>query len=222
MPNYMSVGGRLVFTAFFVLGFSGCNDGNRSSLSSQQHLLLLLIRLQRLIRVHHRQFVTPRGRATLPRSPGCVPLSNGEPRTGLSGDGPWPFSDLRRSRRFRDLGGGDLRYRAGQCSHEEAFTRVRAQINGGGVPGPCGQNEQPFPGRAEALSFRRQLEAVYQSRGAGLADTVVDDEGDVIRTMEYLSLRVIGLFPLGDHSEDPRSDSQPRRARGLLRSSGCS
>ena len=78
-----------------------------------------------------------------------------------------------------------LRYRAGQCSHEEALTRVRAQISGGGVPEACGQNEQPFPGRAEALSFRRQLEAVYQSRGAGLADTVVDDEGDVIWTMEY-------------------------------------
>ena len=78
-----------------------------------------------------------------------------------------------------------LRYRAGQCSHADAFSRIRSQINGGGVPAVCGQDEQPFPPRNEALAFRRELEAVYQARGAGLADTVVDDEGDVIWTMEY-------------------------------------
>jgi hypothetical protein len=78
-----------------------------------------------------------------------------------------------------------LRYRAGQCSHSEAFNNVRTQINGGPVPPACGQNEQPFPGRQEALQFRRELEAVYQARGASQADTVVDDEGDVIWTMEY-------------------------------------
>ena len=78
-----------------------------------------------------------------------------------------------------------LRYRAGQCSHADAFARIRTQINGGGVPAACGENEQPFPPRNEALTFRRELEAVYQARGAGLADTVVDDEGDVIWTMEY-------------------------------------
>jgi hypothetical protein len=78
-----------------------------------------------------------------------------------------------------------LRYRAGECTHSQAFDRIRIQINGGGVPAPCGQNEQSFPPRNEALTFRRELEAVYQTRGAGLADTVVDDEGDVIWTMEY-------------------------------------
>ena len=78
-----------------------------------------------------------------------------------------------------------LRYRAAQCSHAQAFDRIRIQINGGGVPSGCGENEQPFPPRNEALTFRRELEAVYQARGAALADTVVDDEGDVIWTMEY-------------------------------------
>jgi hypothetical protein len=78
-----------------------------------------------------------------------------------------------------------LRYRAAQCTHGQAFERIRTQINGGGVPAVCGQNEQPFPPRNEALVFRRELEAVYQARGAGQADTVVDDEGDVIWTMEY-------------------------------------
>ena len=78
-----------------------------------------------------------------------------------------------------------LRYRAGQCSHDEAFNRIRTQINGGGVPEACGQNEQPFPPRNEALTFRQALEPVYQARGAALADTVVDAEGDVIWTMEY-------------------------------------
>lgn len=78
-----------------------------------------------------------------------------------------------------------LRYRAAECSHTDAFNRVAQQIGGGGVPPVCGQNEREFPGRAEALQFRRQLEGVYQARGAGLADTAVDDEGDVIWTMEY-------------------------------------
>jgi hypothetical protein len=30
MPNFMSVGGRLVFTAFLALGFSSCSDESRS------------------------------------------------------------------------------------------------------------------------------------------------------------------------------------------------
>ena len=186
MPNYMSVGGRLVFTAFFVLGFSGCNDGNRSSLAIPTAP----------------SATTDPATTTDPGSQSTIRNSTWALRPFPGRQDAFRFRTENLEQAYRAMGRGRfqtfvdpegsviwvgeyLRYRAGQCSHEEAFARVRAQINGGAVPEPCGQNEQPFPGRAEALSFRRQLEAVYQSRGAGLADTVVDDEGDVIWTMEY-------------------------------------
>jgi hypothetical protein len=80
-----------------------------------------------------------------------------------------------------------LRYRVSGCSAADSFSRILTQISGGGVPPPCSNNEQPFPDRADALSFRRQLETVYRNElRAPLADTHVDDEGDVIWTMEYL------------------------------------
>jgi hypothetical protein len=79
-----------------------------------------------------------------------------------------------------------LRYRVAQCSPDESLNRIVTQISGGGVPSVCGQTEQPFPGREEALVFRRQLETIYRNRNAPSADTHVNDEGDVIWTMEYL------------------------------------
>jgi hypothetical protein len=79
-----------------------------------------------------------------------------------------------------------LRYRVSQCSPSDSFSKIVTQINGGGVPAPCTQSEIPFPGREEALSFRRQLETVYASRNEAPAVTRVNDEGDVIWTMEYL------------------------------------
>jgi hypothetical protein len=80
-----------------------------------------------------------------------------------------------------------LRYRVSGCSAEDSFSRILTQIRGGGVPAQCSQNEQPFPDRGDALSFRRQLETVYRNElRAPLSDTHVDDEGDVIWTMEYL------------------------------------
>ena len=80
-----------------------------------------------------------------------------------------------------------LRYRVSGCSPADAFAKILTQIRGGGVPAPCSQNEQPFPDRSDALSFRRQLETVYRNElRAPAADTHVDDEGDVIWTMEYL------------------------------------
>jgi hypothetical protein len=79
-----------------------------------------------------------------------------------------------------------LRYRVAQCSPGDALNRIVTQISGGGVPPVCGQTEEPFPGREEALSFRRQLETIYRNRNAPPADTHVNDEGDVIWTMEYL------------------------------------
>jgi len=80
-----------------------------------------------------------------------------------------------------------LRYRVSGCSAADSFSRILTQIRGGGVPPPCSDNEQPFPDRSDALSFRRQLETVYRNElRAPLSDTHVDDEGDVIWTMEYL------------------------------------
>ena len=80
-----------------------------------------------------------------------------------------------------------LRYRVSGCSAADSFSRILTQIRGGGVPAPCSDSEQPFPDRGDALSFRRQLETVYRNElRAPVADTHVDDEGDVIWTMEYL------------------------------------
>ena len=81
-----------------------------------------------------------------------------------------------------------LRYRVSGCSAADSFSRILTQIRGGGVPAPCSDSEQPFPDRGDALSFRRQLETVYRNElRAPVADTHVDDEGDVIWTMEYFA-----------------------------------
>jgi len=186
MANDISVGGHLVFTAFLVLGFSGCGDGSRSLPASPTAP----------------SAAADFGAIADPGSQSPIRNSTWALRPFPGRQDAFRFRTENLETAYRAMGrsrfptfvdpegsviwvGEYLRYRAGQCSHDEAFARVRAQINGGTVPEPCGQNEQPFPGRAEALSFRRQLEAVYQSRGAGPADTVVDDEGDVIWTMEY-------------------------------------
>jgi hypothetical protein len=86
-----------------------------------------------------------------------------------------------------------LRYRVNQCSHEQAIDRILIQIRGGGVPAVCGQQPQPFPDRRDALDFRRRLEPIYRDTlREPIAQTYVDDEGDVIWTMEYLRYRLSG------------------------------
>lgn len=190
MATHVTFGGGLVFLASsFVLVITGCSDGSRSSLAK-----------------------------AMPTAPSTIAdsSSQGTLISGAFALRPFPGREFAYRFRtenlepaYRAMGrerfatfvdpegsviwvGEYLRYRAGQCSHAEAFSRVTTQINGGAVPAACGQNEQPFPGREEALRFRRELEAVYQARGASQADTVVDDEGDVIWTMEYYRYALSG------------------------------
>lgn len=181
MSTHVTFGGRLVFFACsVVLAMTGCSDGSRSSLAMPT--------APSAITDSPSQGILSSGTFALRPFPGRefayrFRTENLEPAYRAMGRGRFPtFVDPEGSVIWV---GEYLRYRAGQCSHTEAFSRVNTQINGGAVPPPCGQNEQPFPGREEALRFRRELEAVYQARGAGQADTVVDDEGDVIWTMEY-------------------------------------
>ena len=183
MSTHVTFSGRLVFlTCSFVLVITGCSDGQRSSLKQA------LPTAPSAITDSPSQGILRSGTFALRPFPGRefayrFRTENLEPAYRAMGRGRFPtFVDPEGSVIWV---GEYLRYRAGQCSHTEAFSRVNTQINGGAVPAACGQNEQPFPGREEALRFRRELEAVYQARGAGQADTVVDDEGDVIWTMEY-------------------------------------
>lgn len=183
MAICVTFGGRFVFLACsFLLVITGCSDGSRSSLTKAMPTA------PSAITDSPSQGMIRSGTFALRPFPGRefayrFRTENLEPAYRAMGRGRFPtFVDPEGSVIWV---GEYLRYRAGQCSHAEAFSRVNTQINGGAVPAACGQNEQPFPGREEALRFRRELEAVYQARGAGQADTVVDDEGDVIWTMEY-------------------------------------
>jgi hypothetical protein len=183
MSTHVAFGGRFVFLACsFLLVLAGCSDGSRSSLAKAMPTA------PSAITDSPSQGIIRSGTFALRPFPGRefayrFRTENLEPTYRAMGRGRFPtFVDPEGSVIWV---GEYLRYRAGQCSHTEAFNHVRTQINGLGLPAPCGQNEQPFPGREEALRFRRELEAVYQARGAGQADTVVDDEGDVIWTMEY-------------------------------------
>jgi hypothetical protein len=86
-----------------------------------------------------------------------------------------------------------IRYRIGQCAHEDATARVLMQIDGLGVQPVCGPPSTPpsFPPRNESLVFRSGLEAKYRDglrRGA--TSTAVDLEGDVVWTQEYLRYRL--------------------------------
>ncbi len=87
-----------------------------------------------------------------------------------------------------------LRYRVNDCSQEEATARILAQIRGSGPPPVCGPRQQPVPDRRDALNFRRELEQTYMTvlRRTPSDQTYVDDEGDVIWTMEYLRYRLSG------------------------------
>lgn len=190
MANHVAFGGGLVLLASsFVLVMTGCSDGSRSSLAKAMPAA------PSAMTDSPPQGTLSSGAFALRPFPGRefayrFRTENLEPAYRAMGRGRFPtFVDPEGSVIWV---GEYLRYRAGQCSHTEAFSRVATQINGGGVQAACGQNEQPFPGRQEALRFRRELEAVYQARGAGQADTVVDDEGDVIWTMEYYRYALSG------------------------------
>lgn len=87
-----------------------------------------------------------------------------------------------------------FRYRVNACSHDQARTRVFAQIDNTGTYGVCGlvsAGSVAFPPRNESLNFRNALEAKYRDelrRSAG--QTAVDNEGDVVWIQEYLRYRV--------------------------------
>lgn len=86
-----------------------------------------------------------------------------------------------------------LRYRVNGCGHQEALTKVMAQIDGSTDTAGCSTASTPFPPRNEPLAFREVLEAKYRDglrRQAG--GTFVDPEGDVIWTQEYLRYRTTG------------------------------
>ncbi len=86
-----------------------------------------------------------------------------------------------------------LRYRLGQCPHEEAVTRVFDQIEGRPAAPLCGQGIDPFPSRVESLNFRLRLEDKYRNHlNRQPVQTAVDAEGDVVWTQEYLRYRTNG------------------------------
>lgn len=68
----------------------------------------------------------------------------------------------------------------------------------GGVSGPA---LVPFPARADALDFRRQLETKYSSMGRPAAQVYVDQEGEATWVGEYQRYRVNGC----DHDTATRN-----------------
>ena len=72
-----------------------------------------------------------------------------------------------------------------------AAVAIEGAINfAGGVSGPMDVN---FPARNEPLSFRNDMETVYQtSLNRGLSTTYVDRDGEVVWTQEYIRYRVNG------------------------------
>ncbi len=86
-----------------------------------------------------------------------------------------------------------LRYRLGQCGHEDAVNRVFDQIDGRPAPALCGNGTAPFPARNESLNFRLRLEDKYRNHlNRQPVQTAVDAEGDVVWTQEYLRYRTNG------------------------------
>ena len=87
-----------------------------------------------------------------------------------------------------------LRYRVNGCGHQDAITRVTAQILGSGVQPVCSDftgTTVNFPPRDQPFAFRQELERIYRDvlrRGA--VQTFVDTEGDIVWTQEYLRYRV--------------------------------
>jgi len=89
-----------------------------------------------------------------------------------------------------------LRYRVNGCGHQDAVTRVTAQIQGRGIQPICQDftgTTVTFPPRNEPFAFRQELERIYRDdlrRGA--VQTFVDAEGDIVWTQEYLRYRLNG------------------------------
>jgi hypothetical protein len=90
-----------------------------------------------------------------------------------------------------------LRYRLNGCGHNEAVTRVLAQIDTGAIQPACGAEQTgdaiAFPPRNEPFTFRQALEVKYRD---GLrrpaVSSFVDNEGDIVWTQEYIRYRVNG------------------------------
>ena len=86
-----------------------------------------------------------------------------------------------------------LRYRLGECAHEDAVNRVFDQIEGRPAAPLCGSGTAAFPPRDESLNFRLRLEDKYKNGlGRQPTSTAVDNEGDVVWTQEYLRYRTSG------------------------------
>lgn len=86
-----------------------------------------------------------------------------------------------------------LRYRLGECGHEDAVNRVFDQIEGRPAPPLCGGGTAGFPARDESLNFRLRLDDKYRNHlGRQPTATAVDNEGDVVWTQEYLRYRTSG------------------------------
>jgi len=110
-----------------------------------------------------------------------------------------------------------LRYRVNGCGHDEALTRVMAQIDGSTNTAACSSASTPFPPRNEPLAFRQVLETKYRDglrRPAG--PTFVDAEGDVIWTQEYLRYRTTGC------SDTEATDKVRAQLQGAPPPAGCS
>jgi hypothetical protein len=87
-----------------------------------------------------------------------------------------------------------LRYRIYGCGHDEALSRVFAQIDGHLVAPVCGRIEAVMmPPRDHAVDFRRRLEArLRTSRDLATSPLYVDLEGEAIWMQEYLRFRLSG------------------------------
>jgi hypothetical protein len=89
-----------------------------------------------------------------------------------------------------------LRYRVNGCGHQDAITRVTAQIRGGTVQPVCTDftgTTVNFPPRNEPFAFRQELDRIYRDELRRPAvQSFVDAEGDIVWTQEYLRYRLNG------------------------------
>jgi hypothetical protein len=89
-----------------------------------------------------------------------------------------------------------LRYRVNGCGHQDAITRVTAQIQGRGIQPICVDftgTTVNFPPRNEPFAFRQELERIYRDElRRSAVQTFVDAEGDIVWTQEYLRYRLNG------------------------------
>src|SRR4029453_13954196 len=89
-----------------------------------------------------------------------------------------------------------LRYRVNGCTHQDAISRVTAQIQGRGVQPVCTDftgTTVNFPPRNEPFAFRQELERIYRDElRRSPVQSFVDAEGDIVWTQEYLRYRLNG------------------------------